>query len=569
MIMYISLTVIAVVFLGSIWYTKKAKRENKLVLQRRTIESLPSVLSTLGVLGTFIGITAGLVKFDTGDLDSSIPLLLSGLQTAFFTSLAGMLGSLLLRHFVTNIDYDAQDAGISSSQQAAITICQEIQKMSNALQQDAQLRQQDSQAMLTALQSMMSQQTAFYNSVSTQLANVPQMSQSITNVENAANQMLVFARSQDASLSEIKDSQNQLIGHATNQYDLLEAIRDTANANAPLIKEIAEAAPEINRNVGELLDIANGDSTTIQEILDETKLFSEVLRGEIDDIEIKMADQNKFLADKITGISDVLHNEIAGLKNQMDARNLLLTQKFDEFSELLKKSNTEALVEVMKKVTEEFQKSMNELIGKLIQENFDQLNKSVEQLNQWQQENKAMIESLTKQYKEMETAFESTSTTVKQVSSDVLQLAGNGGKLSQLIGQLQKVMIDDDKFVQIAGKLESTATLAKTNMESFDKSTTEMQEWINKQRNFADSVKSLIAKLDELNRFRDFNDGFWRDTKAKMNESVGIIENGSRVLQAQLTNLDKKFYDRLTTTLSELDACIQAMTDANNNHSRR
>ena len=569
MIMYISLAVIAVVFLGSIWYTKKAKRENKLVLQRRTIESLPSVLSTLGVLGTFIGITAGLVKFDTGDLDSSIPLLLSGLQTAFFTSLAGMLGSLLLRHFVTNIDYDAQDAGISSSQQAAITICQEIQKMSNALQQDSQQRQQDSQAMLSALQSMMSQQTAFYNSVSTQLVNVPQMSQSITNVENAANQMLVFARSQDASLSEIKDSQTQLIGHATNQYDLLEAIRDTANANAPLIKEIAEAAPEVNRNVGELLDIANGDSTTIQEILDETKLFSEVLRGEIDDIEIKMADQNKFLADKITGISDVLHNEIAGLKNQMDATNLLLTQKFDEFSELLKKSNTEALVEVMKKVTEEFQKSMNELIGKLIQENFDQLNKSVEQLNQWQQENKAMIESLTKQYKEMETDFESTSTTVKQVSSDVLQLAGNGGKLSQLIGQLQKVMIDDDKFVQIAGKLESTATLAKTNMESFDKSTTEMQEWINKQRNFADSVKSLLVKLDELNRFRDFNDGFWRDTKAKMNESVGIIENGSRVLQAQLTNLDKKFYDRLTTTLSELDACIQAMTDANNNHSRR
>lgn len=567
--MYISLAVIAVVFLGSIWYTKKAKSENKLVLQRRTIESLPSVLSTLGVLGTFIGITAGLVKFDTGDLDSSIPLLLSGLQTAFFTSLAGMLGALLLRHFVTNIDYDAQDAGISSSQQAAITICQEIQKMSNALQQDSQQRQQDSQAMLSALQSMMSQQTAFYNSVSTQLANVPQMSQSITNVENAANQMLVYARSQDASLSEIKDSQTHLIGHATNQYDLLEAIRDTANANAPLIKEIAEAAPEVNRNVGELLDIANGDSTTIQEILDETKLFSKVLRGEIDDIEIKMADQNKFLADKITGISDVLHNEIAGLKNQMDATNLLLTQKFDEFSELLKKSNTEALVEVMKKVTEEFQKSMNELIGKLIQENFDQLNKSVEQLNHWQQENKAMIESLTKQYKEMETDFESTSTTVKQVSSDVLQLAGNGGKLSQLIGQLQKVMIDDDKFVQIAGKLESTATLAKTNMESFDKSTTEMQEWINKQRNFADSVKSLIAKLDELNRFRDFNDGFWRDTKAKMNESVGIIENGSRVLQAQLTNLDKKFYDRLTTTLSELDACIQAMTDANNNHSRR
>ena len=83
----------------------------------------------------------------------------------------------------------------------------------------------------------------------------------------------------------------------------------------------------------------------------------------------------------------------------MDKTNSLLERKFDEFTELLKKSNTEALVEVMKEVTAEFQKQMDALISKLIQENFDQLNKSVERLNQWQQENKEMIASLTKQYK--------------------------------------------------------------------------------------------------------------------------------------------------------------------------
>ena len=77
----------------------------------------------------------------------------------------------------------------------------------------------------------------------------------------------------------------------------------------------------------------------------------------------------------------------------MKETNELLTVKFDEFSELLRKSNTEALVEVMKGVTLEFEKQMSALINKLIQENFEQLNQSVANMNQWQQENKEMIVS--------------------------------------------------------------------------------------------------------------------------------------------------------------------------------
>ena len=65
------------------------------------IKQLPSVISTLGVLGTFLGITMGLLGFDTSDLDQSIPLLLDGLKTAFFTSLLGMLGSLILNRVVS------------------------------------------------------------------------------------------------------------------------------------------------------------------------------------------------------------------------------------------------------------------------------------------------------------------------------------------------------------------------------------------------------------------------------------------------------------------------------------
>ena len=243
----------------------------------------------------------------------------------------------------------------------------------------------------------------------------------------------------------------------------------------------------------------------------------------------------------------------------MNETNVLLSNKFDEFTELLKKSNTEALVEVMKKVTEEFQKQMNSLINKLIQENFDQLNKSVEKLNQWQQENKEMISSLTKQYKQMATEFEGTSTTLTAVGKDTKNLVSDGGKLKQLIESLSNVLIEDDKFVEITKKLEDTVDLTKNNMTEFEQYTRSLNEWVRKQRNFVDGVTTLIAKLDELNKLRDYNEQFWQGTKRSLEEGVGIIAEGSKSLNAQLKNLDAQFYKRLSTTLAELDTCIQAM----------
>ena len=96
-------------------------------------------------------------------------------------------------------------------------------------------------------------------------------------------------------------------------------------------------------------------------------------------------------------------------------------------------------------------------------------------------------------------------------------------------------------------------------MTEFDQATRSLNEWVRKQRNFVDGVTTLIAKLDELNKLRDYNEQFWQGTKRSLEEGVGIITEGSKTLNAQLKNLDAQFYTRLSTTLAELDTCIQAM----------
>lgn len=60
----------------------------------------PTILTTLGILGTFIGITIGLVNFDHSThetIDESIPSLLGGLTMAFVTSIVGLASSIVVR----------------------------------------------------------------------------------------------------------------------------------------------------------------------------------------------------------------------------------------------------------------------------------------------------------------------------------------------------------------------------------------------------------------------------------------------------------------------------------------
>lgn len=386
-------------------YVNRAAKRRTLDINRRWIESLPSMISTLGVLGTFGGITLGLLFFDTNNLNVSIPLLLSGLKTAFFTSLAGMIGSLLLNRKVASL-YDKNSGGVKDP-------------------------------------------TTFFH---------------------------------------------VMAGYSQSQVNALE---------------------EQNK-------LMQKQSTALEE-------------------------QNKL---------------IAGMVESVNGKLDVLTQKFEDFSEMLKKSNTDALVEVMEKLTEEFQKQMGTLIERLVQKNFDQLTQSVDRLNLWQQENKNQVATLIQQFKDIESDFETSSTTLKKVSADTQLLVSEGGKLEQLISALNLVVLENKTYLNVAQQLQDAANLTKDNMVKFDDSTSKLNEWVRKQRDFVEGVQLLIAKLEEISQLKDFGSDFWKETRSKMEESVGILKNGSQEIENQLTNLDERFYQRLNATLAQLDACIQSMVKA-------
>lgn len=96
-------------------------------------------------------------------------------------------------------------------------------------------------------------------------------------------------------------------------------------------------------------------------------------------------------------------------------------------------------------------------------------------------------------------------------------------------------------------------------MQKFDDSTNVLNEWVKKQRDFVEGVYLLINKLDEINKINDYSEEFWKSTKKGLNDAVGSIQGSVEKLNDELGKIDEHFYERLATTLSELDRCIETM----------
>jgi hypothetical protein len=67
------------------------------VYSAHTANYSPSILTSIGIFGTFLGVALGLADFDPNAIENSIPQLLEGLKTAFWTSIIGLMGALSIK----------------------------------------------------------------------------------------------------------------------------------------------------------------------------------------------------------------------------------------------------------------------------------------------------------------------------------------------------------------------------------------------------------------------------------------------------------------------------------------
>ncbi len=86
----------------------------------KTTVSAPSILTSIGIFGTFLGIAIGLMHFDPDNVISSVPTFLSGIKLAFWSSVVGILTALLHRVRFTIRPLEKEEASETDSDSSAL-----------------------------------------------------------------------------------------------------------------------------------------------------------------------------------------------------------------------------------------------------------------------------------------------------------------------------------------------------------------------------------------------------------------------------------------------------------------
>ncbi|MDA1369572.1 MAG: hypothetical protein O2971_02260 [Proteobacteria bacterium] len=111
----------------------------------QTVRSAPSILTSLGIFGTFLGIAFGLMQFDSADIEASVPAMIDGLGVAVWSSIVGILGalSIRLRHALQSIRQTARNdrpqASVNDLNEAIGALNENLNVLRSEAQADAAL----------------------------------------------------------------------------------------------------------------------------------------------------------------------------------------------------------------------------------------------------------------------------------------------------------------------------------------------------------------------------------------------------------------------------------------------
>lgn len=239
-------------------------------MHRNELNQVAGMLTGLGILGTFIGLSLGLQNFNTGttaEMTSSIEPLMNGIKVAFHTSIYGMIFSLTFNVIYKKKLYEAEEAVSKFTSAFKKFVLPDMQN--DGMNQLIALQENQ----ITALDNMTFKMS---NTLSKILEpHFDRLNRTIVDFENMAtrNQTDAIAKVAENFIREM----NRSLGNSfTEINNVVDAQYEIQKQNAGMMQEVLAATGsnnvnlnDINREMERLITTLNSYSTSIQSIQNE------------------------------------------------------------------------------------------------------------------------------------------------------------------------------------------------------------------------------------------------------------------------------------------------------------
>ncbi len=518
-----------------------------------------SILTIVGVLGTFIGIYIGLQEFNPDDLENSIKDLLDGLKLAFSTSIVGIASALLLKGIISPLAQTFQK-GINPSEDGINKFVTALTKTMESVQTSGEMNLLEQLVILNrTIKKEGSETREVLDNIKTEFAGkhdelirsqveehrethemLTGMKTEIVSIKGALtgeNESTVFAQLQEltSTVSEKVGEIAAKVGEiATGQ--LIEALREVIrDFNKNLTEQFGENFKQLNEAVGKTVEWQEQYRQQMDELAEEFRIAAQsveqsraALTSAAQSL-MTIEDQSESLVSIAEKLDPILHT----LNDQLEAFSELRQRAHDAFPLIESRLNnlTIDFSEVVKTAITDSQTSM-ETQRTALATQVDQLQRSTNETNQRVTELTTNLSDTIK-----------TSIAESQASMNQQREA-----LTNQLQQLQTTMITSNRQV------EQTIDFVREHLDNiFEKSANHIAQVT------AGFTQNLTQQLHEIleSQARELGNIVERNREDVENH-VNILHNA---LRKEVNTLHESLEKELDTSLQKLASYFESLSN--------
>ena len=475
-----------------------------------------NLLPILGVIGTFLGICLGLANFDSTEIESSVPQLLQGLKTAFWTSFIGTSWAVFL-----NIRYSSKDKEENDEEEEISLLklqIEELQKLNGNFYNLAEENKKEKDSLYQINKEILDGIKA-NNIVQEQLSQIEDL--------KAIKQELIL-------LNQKQDTRDEILNKVLDSLNSSKLILEDINSLKEILNTTVENQNTRDEYLNKILDNMNSSKSILENILS----FKEIL------------------------------NLILEKQNNKDEPIKLILEKFEKLQE-----NSNLQVEVLKKI-EDYTFSLDDIYNSLV----DLIEKADAQISQL--ENLEKLNILEEIKNNIDSQLEDISVTNTNISTKLDSLEkydsnifANSSKSLDFISSIH-TKVEEYKnifsnFMDNSTRENSELILAFKEFSNYmlEENSKAFIEALNKtirdfNINLVETFGSNFKQLNEaVAKLLDWQEHY-KDTIELTTENQKTIFNSFRNIETELDNFNQKTKG-INTVVSELSLATKEALEQN------
>ena len=540
------LIVLVVGFFSSI--TSRSKKG-----KRRTVfaDYAPTLLTSLGILGTFTGIVSGLLNFDIEHIDTSISTLLGGMKTAFLTSVIGVCFSIGLKIIYTlavkkekteegkEIDIESVIKNFYTQTDLLNSQNNQNQAIANHLESlVARLGGENEGSILGQIKLLRSDLSDQYKDLVNPVKQIETYLDTLSqlNKEQKDN----FAVFETQLWNKLQDFADMMSKSATEA--VIDALKQViVDFNNNLTTQFGENFKELNRAVHSLVEWQENYKTQLSEMISLYQTGVQTLeKTEQSVAHIEQSTQS------IPNSMENLNSVIAANQQQIDN----LEAHLATFAELRDKA-VEAVPQVQQQIAlmlDNTEKA-NESLAQGLRQSGEKLAQDITDIStRLATHSAAAAENLAIRFTETGTSFAS-------------EIAKSSQNLTESLSQNHQALVNSASTLEATSKqmIESQQTLNKTQQTVHEQITDFVSQWQQKFEQQAEQLqRQFVQQAQELMKSQ------MDDSRKVMNrleeESQNALKRTGESVNKQIQALDKVLEEELQRVMTDMGRALVSIS---------